>query len=88
MTGHPYLIDVADREPRPFYDANATRIELKHLDVAHPDRCGEKVRIAELTAYGAAGDEPTVVDLHEDGARALAAALAAGFVRADPVDEV
>ena len=87
MTGHPYLIDVAGQEPRPFYDANATRIELWHRDVDDPSEYGKKMRIAALYSYTPGVDE-VVVELAEDEARALAAALAAGFVRADPVDEV
>jgi hypothetical protein len=60
------------------HDVYGPRVELAHLYRDHPDMSSNKILAAELTFYSG-GDEPMAVTLDEASARALAAALLAGF---------
>lgn len=63
---------------RTVYDVNATRIEVHHREVRDPDVASRTMLVAALWSHNP-GCEPTCVELDEDEARALAAALVAGF---------
>ncbi|WP_375490257.1 hypothetical protein [uncultured Jatrophihabitans sp.] len=66
----------------PFYDAEATRLEVRHADIALSHGDGSKTHVVNVEAW-TPGLDPVLVQMEQAEAQAFAEAVTAGFEPAE-----